>query len=68
MDPGGQASRLGISRSTVRTMSEAPASSSERTQPRLADAAAMCSAVRPFSARLSMYLRAGARARVIGPI
>ena len=36
-------------------------SSSACAQPRLAAAAAMCSAVGPFSARLSMYLRAVAR-------
>lgn len=44
-----------MSKSTVRTMSDAPPSSSARTPARLPAAAAMCSAVSPFSARLSMY-------------
>ena len=52
----------GISISTVRTINEAPASNKSFTHLRWPLAAAMCRAVKPFSARLSMYLQ---RARTI---
>lgn len=43
---------------------EAPASSSICTQARVPDSAAMCSAVIPFSARVSMYLTPAAEALI----
>jgi hypothetical protein len=47
---------LAMSRSTVRTIMLAPAARSTCTHARSPIAAAICSAVRPFSARLSTYL------------
>lgn len=58
VDPAGAATSDMMSRSTVRTIMEAPLSSSRRTHSRLPLKAAKWRAVRPFSALLSMYLQA----------
>ncbi len=57
VEPAGACNALCMSRSTVRTIMLAPAHSSACTHGRSPSDAAMCSAVNPFSARLSTYLR-----------
>ncbi len=57
VEPAGYCRAEVMSRSTVRTIMLAPAPSSACTHPTSPSAAAMCSAVSPFSARLSTYLR-----------
>ena len=56
VDPAGAITSEITSKSTVRTIIDAPASSSRRTDSRLPLTAAKCRAVSPFSALLSMYL------------
>ena len=56
VDPAGAVTSDTTSKSTVRTIIDAPASSSRRTDSRLPLTAAKCRAVSPFSALLSIYL------------
>ena len=56
VDPAGAVTSDITSRSTLRTIIDAPASSSRRTHSKLPLTAARCKAVSPFSALLSMYL------------
>ena len=56
VDPAGAVTSDITSRSTVRTIIDAPASSSRRTHSKLPLTATKCRAVSPFSALLSMYL------------
>ena len=56
VDPAGAVTSEMMSRSTVRTIMEAPPSSNRRTHSRLPLCAAKWRAVNPFSALLSMYL------------
>ena len=57
VEPAGMLRVDSMSRSTVRTIIEAPAASSAWTHASLPWTAAKCRAVTPFSARQSMYLR-----------
>ena len=58
VEPAGAATSETMSRLTVRTIMEAPLSSSSLTHSRVPLKAAKWSAVSPFSALLSMYLQA----------
>ena len=56
VEPAGAVTSDVTSKSTVRTIIDAPPSSNRRTHCRLPLTAARCRAVKPFSALLSMYL------------
>ena len=69
VEPAGNCMLLCMSRSTARTIMLAPAPSRIFTHARSPSAAAMCSAVSPFSALLSTYLHVQACARLTsGPL
>lgn len=68
VEPAGADTSDMTSKSTVRTIMEAPPSSSRRTHSRLPFTAAKCRAVRPFSARLSIYLRTNQRCELAGMV